>query len=339
MMAVSVFRTVTARYKAVQEQMRQNPYKYKDEYGDLQFISRTLEWLWKPIVFKRPQVDLVNRRDYRFLPNEKKLSLNTLGKRIIVDYEDQHFEEYFDGTWSFGTGKIVKLKGHWYFHIPVRKDVQNTFSRDTVQHVVGIDRGLRCLITACDENGKCLFDSGKDILRKRQKFLECRKELQSKHTWSAHCKLKQLSGRENRWMSDVNHRISKTLVSTYGEHTLFVLEDLTGISFDEDNLSRSKKANGELRSWPFYQLEQFLTYKAEATHSQVLKVPAKYTCQRCPKCGGIHKTNRHHQTHEYICDYCGYRSNDNRVGAMNIQYFGALWVSGDEHPHLDIRRK
>jgi len=39
-MAVSVFRTVTARYKAVQEQMRQNPYKYKDKYGDLQFISQ-----------------------------------------------------------------------------------------------------------------------------------------------------------------------------------------------------------------------------------------------------------------------------------------------------------
>ena len=29
-MAVSVFRTVTARYKTVQEQLRQNPYHFKD---------------------------------------------------------------------------------------------------------------------------------------------------------------------------------------------------------------------------------------------------------------------------------------------------------------------
>ena len=34
-------------------------------------------------------------------------------------------------------------------------------------------------------------------------------------------------------MSDVNHRISKTLVEKYGKDTLFVLEDLTGVSFEE----------------------------------------------------------------------------------------------------------
>jgi len=337
-MTVSVFRTVTARYKTVKEQLSQNPYKYKDENGNWQFIPKTLEWLWKPIVFSRPQVDLVNKRDYSFLLKDKKLSLNTLGKRIKVSYEDKCFSEYFDGTWSFGTGKIVKLKDNWYFHIPVSKDTPNAFSRDAVKHVVGIDRGLRFLTTTYDENGKCIFESGKEILRKRQKFLERRQELQSKHTWSAYRKLKALSGRENRWMTDVNHRISKTLVDTYGENTLFVIEDLTGVSFDEENLSRSKKANGELRSWSFYQLEQFLTYKAEACNSKVLKVSAKYTSQRCPKCGRIHKSNRKHETHEYICDSCGYRSNDDRVGAMNLQFLGTLWVSGDEHPRFGVRK-
>ena len=31
-------------------------------------------------------------------------------------------------------------------------------------------------------------------------------------------------------MSDVNHRMSKTLVEKYGKETLFVLEDLTGVT-------------------------------------------------------------------------------------------------------------
>jgi len=31
-------------------------------------------------------------------------------------------------------------------------------------------------------------------------------------------------------MSDVNHRMSKTLVEKYGRDTLFVLEDLTGVT-------------------------------------------------------------------------------------------------------------
>ena len=79
--------------------------------------------------------------------------------------------------------------------------------------------------------------------------------------------LKALSGRENRWMSDVTHRVSKTLVKKYGKDTLFVLEDLTGVSFEASNLSRGAKQNYDLRSWSFYQLEQFLSYKAQENRS------------------------------------------------------------------------
>ena len=57
--AVSVFKTVTARYKTVQEQMKQNPYKYQDEAKIWHSIPRTLEWLHKPVYFHRPQADLV----------------------------------------------------------------------------------------------------------------------------------------------------------------------------------------------------------------------------------------------------------------------------------------
>ena len=55
--------------------------------------------------------------------------------------------------------------------------------------------------------------------------------------------------------------------------------------------------------------------------------------------GVTDKANRHHDTHEYICDKCGYRSNDDRIGAMNIQFLGTLWVSGDEHPRFGIRKE
>ena len=338
-MAVSVFRTVTAKYKTVQEQLRQNPYKYRDENDCWQYIPKTLEWLWKPVHFSRPQADLVRSRDYCFLLKDHKLSLNTLGKRIKVDYMDNCWADYFDGTWTFGTGKIVNIRNNWYFHVPVSKETDPSFSKERVQHVVGIDRGLRFLATTYDENGKCVFKSGQKILSRRQKFIKCRQELQSKRTWSAFRKLKELSGRENRWMSDVNHQISKTLVDTYGENTLFVIEDLTGVSFEASNLNGTARQNRDKRSWAFYQLEQFLTYKAEMHNSKVLKVPAGYTSQRCPKCGLIRHANRHYDTHEYLCDKCGYRSNDDRVGAMNIQFLGTLWMSGDERPRFDVRKE
>ena len=175
-------------------------------------------------------------------------------------------------------------------------------------------------------------------MRKHHKYGKIRAELQSKGTKSAKRVLKRLSGRENRWMSDVNHQISKTLVEKYRKDTLFVLEDLAGISFEENNLEeRTKKGRNDLRTWSFYQLEQFLTYKARQNRSEVLKVSARYTSQRCPKCGTIHKENRNHKTHLYSCQ-CGYRSNDDRIGAMNIQTLGTYWISGDTNPRYERKK-
>jgi IS605 OrfB family transposase len=119
-----------------------------------------------------------------------------------------------------------------------------------------------------------------------------------------------------------------------------VLEDLTGVSFSERNLSsKSPEGRHNLRSWSFYQFEQYLTYKASAAGSGVVKVSAEYTSQRCPKCGRIYKDNRHGDIHEYICDCCGYRSNDDRIAAMNIRLLGTMYVSGDENPRFGTRRK
>ena len=329
----SVFRTATARYKTAKEQLAQKPFRYKDENGEYQRITRTLEWLIKPVFFRRPQCDLVRDRDYSLVDNGSMLSINTLDKRVRIRFEDKHWQKYLDGTWILGTAKLLQLKGKWYLHIPVTKAVEE-FGKEEVTHVVGIDRGLRFLAVTYDEQGKTEFVRGKQILRKRHKFLEIRRQLQSKGTKSAKRALVRLSGRENRWISDVNHCISKTLVDKYGTDTLFVVEDLTGISFAEKNLSRGVSANNDLRSWAFYQLEQFLVYKAHEACSEVLKVSAKYTSQRCPKCGSIDKNNRYHKTHEYRCQ-CGYRSNDDRVGAMNIQLLGTMWISGEERPYFE----
>lgn len=332
-LAQSSIKTAISRYKTIKQQLFQNPYRYKDENGNWQRITKTLEWLWKPVLFRRPQADLVRNRDYSFVDDGQVLSINTLGKRTKCTFEGEHFSEYLDGSNDLGTAKLVELKGLWYLHIPVTKIVED-FQNEHVRHVVGIDRGLRFLTVSYDEQGKTEFVSGRKIATKRHKFQEVRKQLQSKGTKAAKRRLKAISGRENRWMSDMNHQISKTLVQKYGKDTLFVLEDLTGVSFEENKLSQNAKRNYDLRSWAFYQLEQFLTYKAHENRSEVLKVSARYTSQRCPKCGTIHKGSRDHHKHLYSCQ-CGYKSNDDRIGAMNIQLLGTMWISGDNNPRYE----
>lgn len=341
--AISAIKTVTAKYKTVKEHLYQHPYKYQDENGKWCYITRTLDWLWKPVVFHRPQADFVRGRDYSFVKDKATdkflLSLNTLNKRIKVSFDlPEYFASYLDGSWSFGTGKIVSLNSNWYFHIPMTK-AASELDADSPTHIIGIDRGLRFLVTAYDEKGKTTFIDGKAIMDKRDSFKAIRAELQSRGTKSAKRALKRISGRENRWMSDVNHRISKTLVSQYGPNTLFVLENLQGVSFDEQNLSnRNREGRYQLRSWAFYQLEQDLIYKAAEVGSSVIKVAEDYTSQRCPKCGRIHKENRNHKTHEYVCDRCGYRTNDDRIAAMNIQTLGTMYVSGDSNPRFGPRK-
>ena len=137
-------------------------------------------------------------------------------------------------------------------------------------------------------------------------------------------------------MSDVNHCLSKTLVQHYSANTLFVLEDLTNVSFDENNLKRSKTQKQALRSWAFYELQTKLTYKAQQVGSQVVTVSPKYTSQRCPRCGQIDKNNRNHDIHQYHCCYCGFTTNDDRVAAMNLYNLGRQYIIGDENPQYKL---
>lgn len=130
-------------------------------------------------------------------------------------------------------------------------------------------------------------------------------------------------------------RFNRKTVQTYGEQTLFVLEDLTGITFNTVHLRR-KENRYEHNSWSFYDLEQKLRYKAHLNESEVVLVDAHYTSQRCSKCGSIDKSDRDKNIHQYSCSNCGYTSNDDRVGAMNIYELGKWFVSGIEKPSFVI---
>ena len=336
-MTQSVFKTVIARYKTVQTQLRKqrvwDGYK-KDNHGkDVpNYINKNLTFLWKPIVFKRPQLDLVRNRDYSFIDNL--LSMNTINGRILVRVYGLEDNLYFDGSWKLGTGKVIRSGKHWFFHVATSKEAPE-FELPRLKHVVGIDRGLRQILTSYDEKGQTRFVNGASIAKKQNHYARLRARLQAKGTKSAKRRLQALSGRESRWMNDVNHQLSKTLVQTYGKQTLFVLEDLTGITFDTVH-SRKKEHRYEHNSWSFYDLEQKLRYKAHLNESEVVLVDTHYTSQRCPKCGTIDKSSRDKGLHQYTCSNCGYSSNDDRVGAMNIYELGNWYVSGVEKPAFSL---
>ena len=329
-MTISALKTVTARYKTTKEQLAMKPYKYKDEKGKWQKIKRTLEWLQKPIRFKAPQCDQVRNRNYR-LTQDENVSLTTLNGTVRISFQAPPcWQERLDAGWKLGTAKLVYQRKHWYLCVPMETNSPEV-AREDFQHIVGIDRGLNFIIATADNEGRSFFKSGREAMHIRHQYANLRKKLQERNTRGSKRKVKAIGNRENRWMSDLNHRISKALVDFYGSNTLFVLEDLTGVTFEEDNLHGTSKVRQDKRTWAFYQLEQFLTYKAEAIGSKVLLVSPKYTSQRCPHCGIIDKEQRHHDTHEYRCR-CGYRTNDDRVGALNLLELGRKYLAGEDKP-------
>ncbi len=327
--AQSVIKTVIARYKTSATQLTSKPFRFNDD-GVSYYVPRDLFWLQQPIQFNRPQADLVYNRDYRFKDDFQTLRLTTSKGLIdVIPKGLSHWDEYLDGSWSFGTAKLVCLKSKWYLHIAISKEVPE-FNTDTVRHVVGIDRGLRQLMTSYDEQGETMFFNGQEVLKRRRHYKELRRRLQACNTKGSKRRLRLLEHKENRWMTDVNHQLSKALIAHYGPNTLFVLEDLTNIRFATEQVAKDSRY--ETVSWAFCQLEAMLTYKAAEIGSHVLLVPAHYTSQRCVKCGTIDKSNRDHHNHLYSCKNCGYTSNDDRLAAMNIQQLGTRYISGEVNP-------
>jgi IS605 OrfB family transposase len=277
---------------------------------------------WSRVEFSHPECDLVWNRDYSI--TNRMFSVNTLGGRIKLRYQTKGMKKYFDGTWKFGTAKLVNKFNKWFLHIPMTKEFEILQDSD-VNNVVGIDLGINFLATVYDSKGKTTFFSGKQVKTVRADYKATRKELQMLQTPSSRKRIKKMGQRENRYMADVNHCITKALVTQYPKGTLFVLEDLTGVRNATEKV-RTKDRYVSV-SWAFFQFRQMLEYKAELYGHKVITVSPKYTSQTCPKCGHVHKDNRNKKIHTFCCRNCSYTSNDDRIGAMNLYRKGIEYIS------------
>lgn len=305
-MAQSVLKTVIAKYKTILENQK--------------------EWM-KP-VFKQLQYDLVWNRDYSLTQNY--FSVNTLNGRVKLPYFAGGMSKYFDhDIYSFGTARLILKHGKYFLHIPVTYEIEGSNLSD-ICNVVGIDRGINFIVATYNSKRESNFVSGKAIKQKRANYSKLRKELQMRQTSSARRRMKAIGQRENRWMQDINHRVSKALVETNPKHTLFVLEDLTGVRNATERVKTKERYVSV--SWSFYDLEQKLIYKAKQNQSTVIKVNPAYTSQCCPVCGHMEKANRNKKLHLFTCKNCGYKSNDDRIGAMNLYRMGINYLEDNQVP-------
>lgn len=257
--------------------------------------------------FRPTSIDY-DERVFAYREHEEQVSLSTVSGRIHVPLQLGDFQRRKLAGKKPTAAKVVLKGREWFIHIVI--DVEPG-ERIGPVCAIGIDRGIYNL--AVTSMGK--FHSGRNARHKRERLLSHRSRLQAKGTKSAKRALRRLSGREFRWMRDMNHCISRKLVDeAVQERAALVFEDLKGIR--ERTRRFSPKLNRMLNSWAFAQLESFVKYKAEIAGIEVISVPARGTSRTCPRCGTEDKSSR--SGAHFQCVLCGYRSSADLAAARAI---------------------
>jgi putative transposase len=213
-----------------------------------------------------------------------------------------------------GETDLVFRKGNFYLLAVC--EVPEPTPAD-VDSVLGVDFGIVSLAT--DSDGESY--SGEKVEAKREWYANRRATLQKVDTRSAKRKLKKMSGKQRRYQADVNHCISKQLVSKAKDTTRSIaIEDLKGIRA-RVTVRRSQRAKHH--NWAFSQLRTFLSYKAQLRGVRVIAIDPRNTSRTCSVCGHCEKANRKSQS-EFVCQSCGHTQNADHNAALNIRALGLV---------------
>lgn len=191
------------------------------------------------------------------------------------------------------------------FRIPKAEPVEG--------RVLGVDLGMHALYKD-SEGGEYRYPR---VQRVRRRYAYDRRTLQEKGTRSAHRRLKAMSGREERFIRDVDHCAAKRLADTPGIGVM-AFEDLARIRrLARKGTRAGRRRRNMLNQWPFSQLQEFTAYKAAAKGIQVVMVDPAYTSQRCNRCGYVDKRNRDRA--RFDCLRCGHSDDADHNAALNIR--------------------
>ena len=252
---------------------------------------------------------------YSLWLNKKVVSISTVeGRKKFNLIIPKYFEQYL--TWKYTTADLFIKNGKVFLHIVFEKEVADI---PTNGKFVGIDRGINKIAVLSTNK----FFDGKKIKTISRRYEKIRSMLQSKkHSGKRH--LRKIKSKEQRFRRNANHVITKQIVNSIDSGSTIILEKLTGIR----NAQARKEQRKELNKWNFFQFEQFLKYKAMTKGIRVEYTPARYTSQKCSRCGTILKSNRKFQS-LYICKHCSFSLNADLNASRNIRqnYLNAISYS------------
>lgn len=265
---------------------------------------------------------------FRFIEKNESISISTVNGRIKAKLAIGNYQRHLlkgrkpSAGILFLDRRTKKLRIHFILR-------DNTHEPRPPDDFLGCDLGITEILS--DSDGESFSGSQVKGLRCRHRRL--RAKLQKKGTRSAKRLLKNLSGKEKRFAKDINHCISKQVV-TKAESTnrAVVLEELKGI---RNRIKARLPQRIILHSWAFDQLRRFITYKCIASGVPLILVDPRNSSRECSQCGHTEKANRPSQS-VFACCSCGYRANADFNAAVNLRERGRAACQAAKRDELHI---
>lgn len=178
-----------------------------------------------------------------------------------------------------------------------------------VKNFIGLDRNAtgHVAVVANPETGK-VWKLGKPEQHIHNKYRAIRKKFQATGRYR---KVKAIRNRESRIVRDINHKVAKKIVDIAEKTGSGIkLERLGGI---RKNRRHGRRFNGTLHSWSFYQMENFIAYKARMRGIPLVYVEPKNTSKECSRCGSVGtRTGK-----KFVCP-CGHVDHADANAGFNI---------------------
>jgi IS605 OrfB family transposase len=222
----------------------------------------------------------------------------------MIKHQPFNFENY-----KICESKLYRKKNDWFVNITVQKDVELLKTYDSI---LAIDIGEKVMATMVSSANMRPTFYGREIRGIRRHYSYLRKQLGRKKLLG---KIKSISDKEGRKVSDTLNKISNEIVSeAVANRSVIVLGDLKGIR--NSAKGKGKRFNRIVSNMPYYQLTQMIEQKATWSGIPVMYVSEAYTSKTCSKCSS-RDTSRNHQSN-FKCNSCGYQVNADFNGSKNI---------------------
>jgi IS605 OrfB family transposase len=277
-------------------------------------------------------------KQFRYLPletNNQNWTLHKVGetysiafglrrgikKRVPLAVHHAQHQRWLDailaGEAAPGSIKLWRSRrGIWYACLSVSMEVPDA---EPTGRWIGLDRGQNVPLAAATPDGPVIFWKAKRIRHIRRIYAARRKKLQAA---GKHRAVKKLDRRERRMVTHINHCLSKDVVALAQRCGAGIrLEDLSGIRQRTRQRQDTKSDAGQNRDyWPFFQLEQFIIYKAQQAGVAMEHVPAAYTSKTCHRCGALGRR----KGHRFACQRCIRHAHADANAAMNVRDWQGL---------------